>query len=167
MTMESAIKELLDREGIRDLMARYYRGIDRKDVELIGDCFTEDAYARYGTFEAVGRARIKEVLGTIVRCFGASTHLRGDQEIKLDGDTAWVETYAVDYLTYTVEGVTHQSTHGLRYRDTMVREGDVWRVKHRVLHSDWTRAYAIDPTVPLQFDSDASNTLLKGRQIVP
>jgi ketosteroid isomerase-like protein len=166
MTMDKAISEMLDRQGIRDLMARYYRGIDRKDAELIGDCFTEDAYARYGTFEAIGRDRIKEVLGTIVRCFGASTHLRGDQEVKLDGDTAEVETYAVDYLTYTIDGVPHQSTHGLRYRDTMVREGEVWRVKHRVLHSDWTRAYRIDPTVPLQFDSDASKTLLKGRQIV-
>ena len=37
MTMDKAISEMLDRQGIRDLMARYYRGIDRKDVELIGD----------------------------------------------------------------------------------------------------------------------------------
>ena len=77
-----------------------------------------------------------------------STHFMGDQEIKISGDTADVETYAIDYLLYTIEGTQYQAMGGLRYRDRMVRQNGQWLVQHRVLHIDWRRNSPIDPSVP-------------------
>ena len=42
------IQELADRQEIRDLMARYARGLDRRDFDAVASCLAEDAYADYG-----------------------------------------------------------------------------------------------------------------------
>jgi hypothetical protein len=40
---DRAIQDLIDREAIRDLVLCYSRAIDRKDIELLRDLYTEDA----------------------------------------------------------------------------------------------------------------------------
>ena len=49
-TMEARVQELLDREAIRDCIARYARGVDRFDRELILSAFHPDAIDEHGKF---------------------------------------------------------------------------------------------------------------------
>ena len=60
--LDSALQELVDKAAIRDLMARYARGMDRPDFDLIASSFTHDAYASYDgggiRWEAQGRDNI-------------------------------------------------------------------------------------------------------------
>ena len=148
MTLDSALQELVDKAGIRDVMMRYARGIDRRDMDLIASSFTPDAYANYGGRENQGRESIISRLRTGTSRFDHSTHFMGDQEIQINGDTADVETYAIDYLLYTVEGTQYQSMGGLRYVDKMVRQNGQWQVQHRVMHIDWRRNTLADTAVP-------------------
>ena len=62
MALDSPLQGLEDKAAIRDLMARYARGMDRPDFDLIAFSFTPDAYASYGgggiRWEAQGRDNI-------------------------------------------------------------------------------------------------------------
>ena len=139
------LQTLLDRAEIRDVMARYARGLDRRDFELAASCFTDDAVADYGGEQATahGIEAIVRILRAVEH-FEQTTHSMGDQIVEFDGDTARVETYARDQLRYTRDGVTYDMTGGLRYEDTFVRTPDGWRIQHRVMHTDWRRH---DPVV--------------------
>ena len=130
------IQALADRQAIRDLMARYARGLDRRDFDAVASCFAEDAYADYGgpAGAAQGRDAILAVTRVVER-FILTMHFMGDQTVVLRGD----EADAIDQLRYEKDGVHYDMTGGLRYADKMAREDGRWVVKHRVMHTDWRR----------------------------
>ena len=148
MALDAQIQELVDKAGIREVMMRYARGIDRRDMDLIASTFTSDAYAKYGERESCGRDDIVSALRSSTSRFDRSTHSMGDQQVSISGDTAEVETYAIDYLLYTIEGKQYQSIGGLRYQDKMVRRDGRWLVQHRSLLTDWRRNSLLDNSVP-------------------
>ena len=45
--MDTAIAHILDIEAIKSLKARYFRGMDTKDWDLLASCFTEDLEADF------------------------------------------------------------------------------------------------------------------------
>jgi hypothetical protein len=148
MALEPAIQELVDRAAIRDLMARYARGLDRLDLDLVASSFTTDAYVNYGTWEDTGVDNIVRRLRARVSRYDRSTHFMGDQVVRFNGDTADVETYALIYIVYSVEGNQYQSMGGIHYEDRMTRHGGGWQVQRRVVHHDWRRKARVDESVP-------------------
>ena len=148
MALDSVIQELVDKAAIRELMMKYARGIDRRDLDLIAYGFTPDAHTNYDDGEQQGLEEIISCLRTATSRFDRSTHFMGDQEIQISGDTADVETYAIDYLLYTIEAKQYQSIGGPRYQDKMVRRDGRWLVQHRSLLTDWRRNALVDNAVP-------------------
>ena len=140
MALEPVIQELVDKAAIRELMARYARSNDRRDFELMASTFTSDAYADYEEWECQGVDNIVRQLA-YTRTHRA-THFMGDQEIRINGDSADVETYAISYRR--VEGTQSLAIGGLRYEDKMVRQNGQWLVQHRVLHHDWRVIATVD-----------------------
>jgi hypothetical protein len=147
MAIDPVLQELADRAAIRDVMIRYARGLDRRDFDMVRSCFTSDAYADYRGRAASGIDNIVRNLSRIDR-FQGTTHFMGDQLIDIQGDTADVETYAIDYLLYTLEGTQYMSTGGLRYNDKFMRQDGKWLVHHRVMYVDWRRNEPIDQASP-------------------
>ena len=141
MALDSPLQGLVDKAVIRDLMARYARGMDRPDFDLIAFSFTPDAYASYGgggiRWEAQGRDNIVDKLRPGISRTDSSTHFMAD-----------VETYAIIHILYTVEDAQYQSMRGIHYEDKMVRHGGGSQVQHRVVHSDWRRGIRMDTSVP-------------------
>ena len=148
MPAEPVIQELLDRIAIRDVMIRYARGLDRRDFGLVASCFISDAFAEYGDNKNTGLEDIVSRLRRSVSRFQSSTHFMGDQSVELRDDTTEVQTYAIDYLLYTVDGSLFQSVGGLRYLDTMVRGDGLWKISRRVMYTDWRRNSPVDASVP-------------------
>ncbi len=138
MPLDPPLQELADKTAIRDLMARYARGVDRRRFDLVASCFTADAVANYGTVDDVGVEQIVKRTRGVER-FHHTTHFMGNQSIDLHGDTADVETYAIDYLRFTKDGRDYDMWGGLRYEDSFVREADGWKIRRRVMHTDWRR----------------------------
>ncbi len=50
--LEKKLRELLDRDEIRQVMMRYARGLDRLDFELTRSCYWDDATEDHGSFVA-------------------------------------------------------------------------------------------------------------------
>ena len=49
--MADALQQLIDRQEIRDCMARYARGVDRNDWEAVRDTYHPDAYDDHGDYK--------------------------------------------------------------------------------------------------------------------
>jgi len=142
-TIDQTVRQLADRAAIQDLMLRYARGVDRKDLDLVASCFT--AGASYEGALATGTitdalARLRDRMARYER----TMHVVGNQLIELNGDTASSETYAVAYHRLTEDGTAKLLTVGVRYLDDLARDGEQWRIRRRVVHTDWRRTDVID-----------------------
>ena len=142
MALDPALQELAEKAAIRELMTRYARSNDRRDFDSMTSTFTADAYASYGDWERQG---VENIVGRLAyNRPHRATHFLGDQDIRIDGDSAEVETYAIAYSR--VEGTESMRMSGLRYQDKMVRQDGQWLVRHRVLLTDWRALVPLDPS---------------------
>jgi hypothetical protein len=126
--MERALRELIDRQEIWQVLQRYGRGLDRLDRELVRSCYFDDAIEDHGAF--VGS--VDDFIdwadqGTV--SFLESHHGVLNHYCELDGDDAYAETY------YLFIGVARQPPHLMsmgRYVDHFQRRDGEWRICNRV-----------------------------------
>ncbi len=152
----TAMQQTIDKQEIRDLLARYCRGIDRLDADLIASVYHEDAYDDHGTFKGSGKEFAKSVVVGLSR-FERTMHFLGNCLIDVDGDTANAETYCVAYhRTKAEDGPQKDFLAGVRYVDRIERrDGGPWLIANRVVVMEWTRW---DPIVE-QWDATAHFTM--------
>jgi hypothetical protein len=147
MTLDGnrALKLLIDRAEIQDLIMRYARGVDRRDLDLVADCFTADA-SYEGTL-AVGS--IQDALAALAKTlpsFESTMHFMGNQIIDLKQDKARSETYAIAYHRRK-EGSSRSVdlTVAVRYLDELIRCNGRWFIRRRVVEPVWRREDALVP----------------------
>lgn len=152
--MELAVDEvetMLAEWRIRDVVARYARGVDRRDATRIRECFHSDARQHYGVFDGSVDEFIPWVLDEVAQ-YSRTVHFQGTSIIDWPdvrrGDVATVETYAVA-LSASDDGTPRQSWFGgIRYLDRFERRADSdglpgrWKIAERTVVGDWLR---IDP----------------------
>jgi hypothetical protein len=130
-------------EALRQLLERYARAADDRDVDALAALFTDDAIV-IGTR---GEQTIGEWLESMraPRAFPVSMHLFGNPLVELspDGTHASLDTYAV---VHQIGGEGQGDlTLGVRYRDEVVRERDggdagaAWRIRTRRATTLWMR----------------------------
>jgi hypothetical protein len=130
-----ALAALLDRAAIQDVLLRYARGVDRRDLDLVASCFTRDA--RYEG--SLARGSIVDALAALRVAFtryASTLHFLGNQLIELDGDVARSETYA---LAHHVLPEGELRVVAVRYVDELVRRPTGWLIERRVAHREWER----------------------------
>ena len=141
---DEAVRALADRAAIQDLMLRYARGVDRKDLDLVASRFTPDA-----SYEgALAHGTIADALARLhdrMARYDSTMHFIGNQLIELNGDAARSETYAIAYHRLTENGEAKLFTVGVRYLDELTHEGDEWRIRRRVVTKEWQRTEALSP----------------------
>ena len=142
--------EVSDRLEIRELVERYFHGLDAKDHRALLDSFAEYATATYffGTPQATsisgGRAIADHFIGVVSR-FSASTHSTANLAVMLSGDAAHGETFAVAYVIVGDEVLVR----GLRYVDEFIRTSQGWRIRMRKHIPLWQfDARSTPPAVP-------------------
>ena len=138
-SMQARLERALATQEIRDVLARYARGVDRADGALLKSCYHADAVEEHGG-NYVGNA-FAYVDGAIerIRGMGAMQHLLGTSYIEFDGDTAWVETYLWTFLRISSEGRGTDTFTGGRLFDRFERRGGEWKIAHRRTIFDWNR----------------------------
>jgi ketosteroid isomerase-like protein len=89
-TLEERIQAIEDREAIRELIAKYCRGVDGRDEELFMSIWRDDAQYRIGGQfgDHTGLAEIKRILHGLWAAFTEMHHWATNVVIELDGDTA-------------------------------------------------------------------------------
>lgn len=133
---DAILRRLLDESEIRALLARYARGCDRNDMDLVRSCYHDDATDAHGHVNGSLEEFITYSEAYISR-MESMTHFLGQSVIELDGDSAWVETYCLCYIRLKAEeGEKPMDRLGnIRYVDVFERRGGEWRIARRkVIH---------------------------------
>ena len=129
--------EIAAREGVRDRIARYTHSGDRFQMELFADCFVEDGVLEMrGQESLLGRQAIFDHF-TNRPATGAAPGKRimrhNITNILFEEVTPELVRVGCYFTVFTNIGLDHMG----RYRDEMVPDGDVWRIKHRFVSVDW------------------------------
>jgi hypothetical protein len=130
------LKAYLDREKIRDCVARLARGEDRRDAEIISACCWPDSTSDYGVFFGT----FEEYLAWVVPGSPAilvTQHVLGQSVIELQEDAALAETQVTSYHRINMGEEERDTVIGGRYLDRMEKRGSEWRIAKRVMLYDW------------------------------
>lgn len=147
---ERDLVELLDREKIRDCLARVARGEDRRNAELVGSAYWPQAMLDYGVFAG----SFEEYLAWVVPGspdIAVTQHILGQSLIKMYVGTALVETHVLVYHRAAAAGAQRDIVIGGRYLDWMDKVDGDWRISRRRMVYDWNQDLgdAVDPSAGL------------------
>lgn len=137
-----ALRELQDRAAIHDLIMRYARGVDRRDLALVATCFAPDAGYEGGL--GVGSIAVAlEALRDRMQRYRTTMHFMANQLVELAGDRARCETYAIVYHRLDGGDEAQDYVVGVRYLDDLARHGQGWWIVHRTAHLEFQRYDAV------------------------
>jgi ketosteroid isomerase-like protein len=134
-----------DREAIRQAMARYCRGVDRLDADLIKSAYHPDAFDDHGPFKGLRDDFVAWVVPFMRREYVTTSHHLTTQSIEVQGDIAYAETYAVVVQEKHAGQDVLQLVANSRYVDRFERRDGDWRIAHRVVVTDSARTDTVAP----------------------
>ncbi|MEJ5975718.1 nuclear transport factor 2 family protein [Novosphingobium sp. PS1R-30] len=137
---ETALQHLLDKDAIRDLVLHYSRAIDRKDVELLRDLYTEDATDTHGTSFDGPADKYCDFIAAALPYMNYSGHHVCNHLLSVEGDEGNGEVYAIA-IHYIPDqknpGAMIEDFMAVRYIDNYRRCADgQWRFAKRVVTYD-------------------------------
>jgi hypothetical protein len=130
------LRALLERDKIRECVARLARGEDRRDAKLISASYWPDSTTDYGVF--VGS--FDKYLAWVVPgspAIPVTQHVLGQSLIEVAGNVARVETHVTSYHRVNMGTEERDTVIGGRYLDRMEKRGAEWRIASRVMLYDW------------------------------
>ena len=178
------VQRLLATQAIRDVLARYARGVDRKDWDLIRAAFHPGARDDHGAY----RGDVEGLIEWVARRHASidqAMHFLGNCLVEFaNDDLALVETYYAAFLRLGPDA--HESRRILlggsaqpgyidttvlgRYIDRFERRNGEWRIARRINVYEGTRAHVVrDPSHDPQHDwaaRDSSDKLFEMRRDV-
>ena len=138
------LQHVIEREAIRELLMRYFRGIDSADRDEVRRCFTDDVRAAYDgrTFVDGIDALMSSFLAFKNKASGqwiATTHFMGNLSyLRLEDDCAETEAYAIAFLVTPGTPASMVAMRSLRYLDRMRKSEGRWRIRDRIHTLDWS-----------------------------
>lgn len=133
------VQALVDKQAIRDCLARYSRGIDRMDPDFLKTVYHPDGSDNHGIFD--GNAwEFAEFIAPFDKELGVEqqTHWLDNILIELVSETeARVETYHTAFAhCKTDDGMVYALVGG-RYLDRFEKRDGHWKIADRVYCMDW------------------------------
>ena len=132
--VETRLQVIEDTEAVKKAMFRYYRCLDFKRFEELGDCFTDDVTADYGMpgWNAQGRESLLEFLvANESREDYRVSHSSHNEEVEIiDSTTARGYFKLHDWVV--MGGSTTMRGYGLY--DMVFEKSDLWRIRILKLH---------------------------------
>jgi hypothetical protein len=136
--LETMVRELWDKQAIRDCLMRYCRAVDRLDRELLITVYHEDAIDDHGVFVGDREAFADWVMALHSRAQLATQHIITNHNCELDGDVAHAETYWL-FASMNTQGAPLTLSGG-RYIDRFERRDGRWAIALRKCVADWRGA---------------------------
>ena len=131
-----------DIEAVRTVVLRYCRGIDRRDLELVRDCYHPDATDDHGRAFSGTRDEFVAWVARVLERYEGTMHTVSNQLVELGpgGDTAECESYGVAYHWGSPPDDPRVNfTTGFRYLDRFERRDGRWRIGARRVALEWVR----------------------------
>lgn len=169
---DAAIRDLVDKESIREVLYTCCRALDRCDAELLKSLYHPDGFNAHGPFAGNAHEFCDWVIPRL-RAHQSIRHSIGNVLVDIDGDRAFCESqYQVSTRTTSPEGELVDTGSEGRYLDVLVRCEDLqWRIFHRLVVNDkrWTRPVTThDASAPAPADpntgprADRSDPVYRG-----
>ncbi|MCK9543072.1 MAG: nuclear transport factor 2 family protein [Novosphingobium sp.] len=134
-SMEDMVRELWDKQKIREAVTRYCRGVDRMDREMFLSAYHPDAIDDHGFFVGGPEDFWNWVNHYHTNAQVAHQHAITNHFCEIDGDVAHAETYwlfaAMDAKDQTL------TLGGGRYIDRLEKRDGEWRIAARKCVSEW------------------------------
>lgn len=131
-----SLEEISDRLEIQQLLVAYSTAIDTRRFDDLDAVFTPDAYIDYRAMGGIDGQfpDVKKWLSEILPNFPAYSHLIGNFDVRVTGDTAKSRILCFNPMVLGDEaGRAGQVLFcGLWYDDEFVRTADGWRMTRRV-----------------------------------
>ncbi len=131
---DKRIRQLIDRDEIRQLVARYSFAIDDHDFDALGQCFAQRSRYRSvdGVIDVNGREEIVAYFRKRMQSLGPTNHVTHDHVIDIDADNGDLATGRLSSHAEVVVERRPMLT-CLRYEDRYLRERDRWRFTDRLI----------------------------------
>lgn len=124
---------LADRLALQDVMLRYAKGVDERDMVLYRSCFADDAeFFGFGPDPIVGGDAWAAFVEKALEEYGATQHLMAPQLATITGDHAECRT-DVQALHYMVEPAGETLTLWATYETEMIRTNQGWKIHRHTL----------------------------------
>jgi hypothetical protein len=138
MGMEAAVRELLDKQAIAEVLQRYARTLDWLDDAGQARCFWPDASIDYGFFTGSAADFIPVVMA-IERASQRRWHFLSAPSIAFAGPgQARVECYGfATGIRQQADGSWSGGLYGGRYLDEFAQRDGEWRIASRRYIMDW------------------------------
>lgn len=138
--MDESWGRLGDEQAIRDVLARYWRGIDRQDPDLVLGTYHPGAYDDHGYYKGSVEGFVETLRPGVWSYFSNTQHFAGNLQVDfLSPSRARVESYAEAHHIL----LDRDLVYGLRYIDDFERRDEEWRIARRVCAWDWHRVDAV------------------------
>lgn len=137
-TLDQQVAAMLAKQEIQELAAKYSRGLDRLDADLLRSVFFEDAFCEYGFYNGPPAQFIDFAMGAL-REHAANHHMIGQMLIEVEGDEAFGEVYFNAYHKVAAETGFEELIIAGRYLDRYERRNGVWKIAYRSERNDWSR----------------------------
>ncbi len=131
------LRELLDKQAIRELVWRYCRAVDRRDFALLRTLYHEDAQDEHGEMFRGDAAAFLEWIPEVLAGMEVTMHNITNMLIEVDGAQAEGEIYTLVYHRPRGEAAARASLTGGRYLDQYSRRDGLWKFQHRRIVQDW------------------------------
>jgi len=149
MPKAEPVQVLLDEREIREVLARYCRGVDRLDEGLLASCYHPDASDDHGMFQGSGSDFAAFCVKALAAHANATQHVLGQTLVDFEGDSvAHAETYVVAHHRCDRDGGTVLETVGARYIDRFEKRGGPWLIADRVVVVEWEKSERTEPVFP-------------------
>jgi hypothetical protein len=135
---EGLLRELADKQAIREAVLRYCRGIDRLDLDLVRSTYHPDGIDHHTGFDGTVDEFVAWV-GPALRHLDGTMHVVGNHLAEVVGDVAVAETYGTAvHWGQPADDPRRNFTSGFRYVDHFERRDGVWAVVERFAVREWT-----------------------------
>ena len=119
-----------DETRISATLAAYSQLLDDGLFGPWSELFTEDAHLSFPGRDAEGREGIRALMEKVQPDGARGKHMTSNSTFEVNGDTAVGST---DYLFVRADAEGIGIVSAGRYHDTLVREGERWRFRERVI----------------------------------
>ncbi|MEZ4282173.1 MAG: nuclear transport factor 2 family protein [Myxococcota bacterium] len=137
--MDARLARLLDRQEIEQVIHRYCRGIDRRDLALVRACYHDDATDRHGSFFGSADEYVAWVDGLLAR-YRFTTHSLNQITIEFGDapDLAAAESYGLSVHRGDPAKPHQNLATAFRYLDRFERRAGAWKIASRVAIGEWS-----------------------------
>ena len=158
------LQALLDKQAISEVLARYCRGADRADVDLIADAYHPDAMEDHGGVFLGPASDYVALMAKVLPRAGLMNHMTTNVLIALDGDVAQVESYILTFARMKKEGEMFDTLTLARALDRFEKRAGMWKIAHRRLIWEWNHEMAFNESWGRGFIAPDPSVLARGQK---